>query len=121
MSYNIDTWKLKKLKGLKIPVDSFFTNKRTDWHPKKEYDENGLLTLTMLESSITGKVTSGILEVTDIHIHGEGSGTSMNCIIEPALKNSEGELIASCVWEGGDLINRLIVKDGNIKWKDIEL
>lgn len=121
MSYNIDTWKLKKLEGLKIPVKSFFTNKRTDWHPEKEYDEDGILTLTLMESHVTGKVADGILEVTDIHIHGEGSGTSMSWILEPALGDSKGELIASCVWEGGDSINQLTVKDGNIEWKDVEI
>jgi hypothetical protein len=122
MSYNIDTWKVKKLENLKIPLASFFTNPRTDWHPEKEYDENGILTLSLMEgTSVTGKVESGIVIVSDIQCHGEGSGTSMNMILEPALKSSTGELIVSCVWEGGDSINQLIVKDGTVEWKDIAI
>jgi len=121
MSYNIDKWKTKKINNLRIPIQSFFTNSRKDWHPNKEYDENGLLTLTMFESEIKGKVIDGILEISSINIEGEGSGTSIDWIIEPALKDSTGELIASCIWEGGDSINKLIVKDGVVKWEDIEL
>ena len=122
MSYNIDTWKVKKIENLSIPLSSFFTNLRTDWHPKKEYDENGILTLEMGEGTrVVGKVVDGILHVTDIECHGEGSGISMNLIIEPALKESTGGLVASCVWEGSDSINQLIVKDGNVEWKDIEI
>lgn len=121
MSDNITAWKLKKIRALKIPVESFFISKWTDWHPKKEYDEGGLLTLIFIDSYIAGKVTKGTLEVTDIKIYGEGSGTSMNLIIEPALKASKGELIAICIWEGGDLVNKLIVKDSNVKWEEVKL
>lgn len=122
MSYNIDTWKVKKLENLRVPLSSFFTNPRKDWHPTKEYDENGALTLSFGDGcEITGKVEDGILLVTSINFWGEGSGTSMNLILEPALKASTGELIASCVWEGGDSINQLIVKDGNVEWKNIEI
>ena len=121
MSYNIDTWKLKKLENLSIPLASFFKHDRIDWHPESEYDENGTLTLTLMESIIKEKVENGIFHIEDIKIYGEGSGTGMNWIIEPALKDSTGELIASCVWERGDSINQLIVKDGNVMWHDIEI
>ena len=121
MSYNIDTWKVKKLSGLCIPIESFFKHERTDWHPEKEYDENGMLTLLFMESEIVGEVECGILHVESIHISGEGSGTEMGWIIEPALQDSKGELIASCVWESGDSINQLIVKDGDIEWVDIDI
>ena len=121
MSYNIDTWKLKKLENFSIPLASFFKHDRIDWYPKSEYDENGILTLTLIESIIKGKVENGIFHVEDIKICGEGSGTGMNWIIEPALKDSTGELIASCIWEGGDSINQLIVKNGVIEWHDIEI
>ena len=52
---------------------------------------------------------------------GEGSGYFINEVLEPALENSKGELIASCVWEGGDTINQIIVKDGNVEWVDIDI
>ena len=121
MSYNISTWKVKKLENLRIPLSSFFKHERHDWHPEKKNDEKGVLTLEMMESHITGKVAHDTLEVIDIQICGEGSGTSMNWIVEPALEDSSGELIASCVWEGGDSINQIIVKDGKVEWKDIEI
>lgn len=122
MSYNIDTWKVKKLEKLCIPLSSFFTNPRTDWHPKKNYDENGVLTLSFGEGSeIKGTVKKDIVLVSDIKVEDEGSGTIMNEILEPALKTSRGILIVSCVWEGGDTINQLIVKDGNLSWKNIDI
>lgn len=121
MSYNIDTWNLKKLNNLSIPLESFFKC-RPNWYPDKEYDENGILTLTSLESEITGKVDeNGNLQVKTIDISGEGSGTTMFDIIEPALKDSTGEMIATCVWEGGDSINRITVKDGKVTWQEIEI
>lgn len=121
MPYNIDTWKVKTLENLRIPVDAFYTHPRIDWHPDKEYNEDGILTLVCMESHITGKVNENILEVSEIEISGEGSGTSMDWIVEPALKQSRGRLIASCVWEGGDSINRIIVEEGNVHWEDIEI
>lgn len=122
MSYNIDTWKVKKLENLRVPIASFFTNPRTDWHPIKEYHEDGTLTLSLGEGcEIVGKVENKILIVSSIDFWGEGSGTNMSWILEPALKDSTGELVASCVWEGGDSINQLIVKGGNVEWKDIEI
>ncbi len=121
MSYNIDTWKLKKLVNLAIPLESFFKSGETDWHPEKEYDKNGMLTLVFGESEITGRVEDGILHVKEIDIGGEGSGSDMHEVIEPALEDSTGELIASCVWERGDSINQIIVKDGKVEWRDIEI
>lgn len=56
-----------------------------------------------------------------INCSGEGSGFTMNEILEPVFKDSKGELIAVCVWEGGDSINRLIVKDGTVEWEQIEI
>ena len=121
MSYNIDTWKLKKLENLCIPMESFFKHERTDWHPTLDDDENGNVILYLMESKIKGKVIDRMLHVEKINISGEGSGTEMDLIVEPALQDSTGELIASCVWEGGDTINQLIVKDGITKWKDIAI
>lgn len=133
MSYNIDTFKVKKLEELKIPLASFFTNSRKDWHPKVTYErsymsegrEKVLQQEVSLElsggCSIKGTLEDEIFSVTEIDWHGEFSGTGMNWVLEPALKQSTGELIASCAWEGGDSVNRLIVKDGVVTWEDIEL
>ncbi len=121
MSYNIDTWKLKKLVNLAIPLESFFKSDRADWHPEKIYCKDGELILGFMSGDITGRVKDGILYVKEIDISGEGSGGDMDEVIEPALEDSTGELVASCVWEGGDSINQLIVKDGKVEWRDIEI
>ena len=121
MSYNINTWRVKKLDNLRIPLASFFKHERKDWHPEKEIGEDNSLTLTCMESYITGQVEGDVLCIMEIHICGEGSGTIMSWIVEPALCDSCGELIASCVWERGDLINQIIVKNGNVEWKEIKI
>lgn len=123
MSYNCDTWKIKKLENLRIPVASLYKHPRKDWHPQKEQQEDGSVRFEIAESvQITGKVDAdGILHVVGIRVEGEGSGTAMRWIIEPALAESKGELIASCVWERGDSINQIIVKDGAVNWRDIEI
>lgn len=121
MSYNIDTFKVKMLKGLMIPVNAFYKCERKDWHPDRIEHEDGSTTFLSLESGITGKIVDGVLEVSKIDCSGEGSGTTMIRIFEPALQESQGGLIASCVWEGGDSINRLIVNDGVVEWEVIDI
>lgn len=121
MSYNIDRWRTKKLDNLRIPLNSFFKHPRSEYHPKKSYDENGGLTLDFMESMIKGVVKDGILTVSDIEFSGEGSGTIIDWILEPALKESMGELIATCIWENGDSVNKLTVKDGITEWHDIDI
>ena len=126
MSYNCDTFKVKKLENLKIPIKYLLSPERTDWAFEREenYNEDNEIestTFTNMDSDITGIVENGTLTVKEICISGEGSGTIFYDILEPALKDSKGELIASCVWEGGDSINQIIVKDGNVTWKDIDI
>ena len=119
MSYNIDTFRLKKLENLVIPVASLFKHERGDWHPERTDGEE--TTFHNLGFLIKGTVQDGNLYVSKFCCYGEGSGTSMRWILEPALKDSRGELVVSFVWEGGDCINQLQVKDGDIKWVDIEI
>lgn len=122
MSYNVDTWKLKKLRGLMIPLASFFKHERKDWHPKKTLNNDGTLTLECgCEQEIVGRIEGERLMIVKIDMAGEGSGTFINWILGPALEDSTGELEAVCVWEGGDTINRLKVKDGAVEWEDVEL
>lgn len=122
MSYNIDRWKTKKLDGLKIPIAAFFTHKRTDWHPRLEMKDEKLAVLHCTQGKeILGTVENGILTIAQIELHGEGSGTFYNWILEPALKESTGELEAVLIWESGDSVSRLVVKDGQISNEDVEL
>jgi hypothetical protein len=122
MSYNCDTWKVKKLKDFKIPVASLFKHSRNDWHPEIIHDADGGVTFEIMSNvCIGGFIKDNWLTVSFIDCSGEGSGIGMNMILEPAFEDSTGELIASCVWEGGDSINRIIVKDGEVSWEDIEI
>jgi len=121
MSYNIDVFRLKKLDNLRIPVFSLYRHHRADWHPERTNNDDGTVTFEVLESKVSGIILGGTLHVKSISCRGEGSGTAMEWIFEPALKDSRGELVASCVWEGGDSINRLTVKDGEVTWEDIDI
>ena len=126
MSYQIDTWKLKKLENFKVPYKSFFKHERVDWHPDVTINDDGTFTFTSLDSEWNGEIWTHVdkepvLEITSIDCSGEGSATIMDWTLEPAFKDSQGTLIASCVWEGGDTINQLTVIDGKVEWEDIEI
>jgi hypothetical protein len=124
MSYNIDKWKTKKLGGLSIPLEAFYRHERTDWHPKAIIN-SPTSNVVMLECGcgqrIVGALENGFLLVHEFDMAGEGSGTFYNWILEPALKESKGTLEAVLVWEGGDSINRLTVKDGKVTSAEIDL
>jgi hypothetical protein len=133
MSYNIDTWKVKKIENFIVPIKSFFKHERKDWHPEITDNGNGTITMTSLESKWTGEILGYVdddlernnpkhsLKIISINCSSEGSGTTMSWILEPAFKDSTGILIASCVWEGGDTINKLTVKNGAVSWEDIDI
>ena len=121
MGYDINTFKVKKIENLKIPVASLFKHSRSDWHPDQQNNDDDSVTFSIIESEFSGVIVEDIFICQSIDCSGEGSGTVMDWILEPALKDSTGELVASCVWEGGDTINQLIVKNGSVEWKDIEI
>lgn len=122
MSYNCDTWKTKELKDLRIPIASLFKHDREDWHPERINDDDGTVEFRIMDGVfVRGTIDGDYVAVSMIECSGEGSGTGMHWILEPALKDSTGKLIASCVWEGGDSINRITVDDGLVSWEDIEI
>lgn len=126
MSYNIDTWKTKKLENLVIPMAAFFKHPRKDWHPEVRYAspltaDNEVVISCGCEQEITGTIKDGLLAVTKFDMSGEGSGTFYGWILKPALEESTGRLEAVLIWEGGDSINRLIVSDGKISEEGIDL
>jgi hypothetical protein len=121
MSYNTDTWKTKELVNLVIPISSLFKHERTDWHPGREDKPDRKAYFTIIDSEIVGITDGDFLHVTDISICGEGSGTAWNWIVEPALKESTGRLVAVRVWEGGDSIDRLTVIDGVVTSENVDL
>jgi hypothetical protein len=122
MSYNVDRWKTKEIVDLVIPVASLFKHEREDWHPERDDGEDGTVTFRIMEAcQITGTIEEDQLRVSSIEAYGEGSGTALHWIIEPALADSRGKLVASRVWEGGDSIDRLTVMDGVVSSEPIEL
>jgi hypothetical protein len=124
MSYNIDTFKVKTLKDLVVSVDSLYVHPREDLHPTKmlsKIDDTWLRFQCMASCFLEGPVNDGAIHVKVIDWYGEGSGYDMCEILEPALKNSTGVLVASCVWEGGDSINQLRVDNGKVEWVEIEI
>lgn len=124
MSYNIDTWKTKKLENLVIPLKAFYEHEREDWHPSqpKITNADGDVELECgCDQLIKGKLKDGMLTVTEFEMYGEGSGTFKSWILDEALKQSKGELEAVLVWEGGDSITRLKVKDGMLEEYNVDL
>lgn len=124
MSYNIDTWKTKRLENLIIPIDAFFKHERSDWHPEQHVEDvaTGKTILECgCEQEIHGFLVDGKFTITEFDMTGEGSGTFMEWILEPALKESTGHLEAVLVWEGGDSVERLVVNDGTVAKTAIDL
>lgn len=122
MSYNIDTWRTKKLEDLEIPYAA--AEKLSDVSIKIDR-----LDLTEPIVHIDGDAEVfeivGVLQGTNILVnkiecYGEGSGWVWEELLE-MLKSSTGVLIATQVWEGGDSITRLIVQDGEVTEEQIEL
>ena len=121
MSYIIDTFKLKELVNIIMPVASLYKNANKDWLPHRMRNNYGTETFIILETELIGKIVKDMFYMEGISCRGEGSNIIMHDILIPALEESTGLLIAVCVWEGGDSITRLEVHDGVVKWFSIEL
>ncbi len=121
MAYNVTAWKTKELVDLKIPVSSLFKHPRKDWHPERIDYADGSVRFEIVEASITGHIDGELLIVDSMNLYGDGSGTALEWITEPALKDSTGKLVAIRIWEGGDYIDKLTVIDGVLDKSQIEL
>jgi hypothetical protein len=122
MSYNITTFKLKELKDFSIKISDLYISSYEDWHPKKIQNLDGTFSFSSCESEgLRGNISGESLNVTSVDICGEGSGTNLYRIFEPAFKRGKGILIAACIWEGGDEISLLKVRDGELSWEEIEI
>lgn len=121
MSYNIDTWKVKKLDQLAIPVAALCEG--NDYFEAPQLNiKTGMFTIDGMDgTAVYGRIDGDLIYVVEIHCHGEGSGNTYRNVLLPAFKKSTGTLIVSCVWEGGDSLSRLTVKDGSVTEEDIEL
>ena len=106
MSYNIDTWKTKELRNFRIEMTALRFKEDYLDHPTVDV-QTGILTFT-------GRAEG-------FELHGEGSGTVQEYLKEAVYPCSTGLLSAVLVWEGGDTIEWLTIKDGVITEEEIEL
>lgn len=125
MAYNISSFKLKKLNNLVIPMSALYDNVDDNWKP----DQPKIVDASRMKvkinggcgQTIEGVLKDGSIHVTKLDLSGEGSGSYMYYVIKNALQKSTGELEATLIWEGGDSVTRLTVKDGVYKDVSIEL
>lgn len=123
MSYNIDTWKTKRIENLIMSISALYENA---WKPMKPFVEDaktGEVRIVGLGEGgeIRGSLNGQTLAITAIGTYGESSGNCLHEILIPALQQSTGYLEAVLVWEGGDSITRFTVDNGIVKNEPIDL
>lgn len=127
MSYNIDTFKIKKMENFVIPLAALYADEiREDWRPSRpeiiNTETNEVELECGCEQTIRGILKDDMnLYITDLELDGDGSGSFRYECFDKALLKSKGTLEAKMVWEGGDSITHLLVIDGVIKEEEIEL
>lgn len=122
MSYNIDTWKMKELRDFRIamtalcPIEDYLEEPRLNV-------ETGILTFHGRSEGfeLCGKQEGDTLIVESIKNRGEASGTMQEYLVDQVFPHSTGYLCATLIWEGGDSVERLVVKDGVVTSEEIEL
>lgn len=122
MSYNIDSWKLKEIRDFRIstaalrPIEDYLDSPRLN-------TETGVLSFQGRSGGfeLCGRQEGDVLIVESIKNRGEASGTMQEFLNEKVFPHSSGLLHAVLVWEGGDGITRLTVKDGVVKEEEVEL
>ena len=119
--YNITNWKPKQLNNLIISIDQLRPHIEDTLKYPEEDEDIVRFVSSALDYSIIGKISDDKILVSELILYGEGSGTIFHRILIPALRKSTGELEAVIVWEGGDEITRLTVKDGKVNEDLIEL
>jgi len=118
MSYNINTWKTKKIDSLKIPLTEIqkLPDVEIELLPENKVCIIGTSEMFEIEGTLEGDKVA----VSKIEAGGESSGSTWNELLA-CLRTSTGKLIATQVWERGDSITRLKVKDGIVEEEEIEI
>lgn len=130
MSYNITNWTTKRIENLVIPFSALYdASIRKDWIPEQprlvpHSGHQGIVIEggcgQMIEGSFADETNSAI-RVSNFDMHGEGSGSFWHEVLKSALEKSTGTLEVIRIWEGGDYIDRLRVKDGVLSEEKVEL
>lgn len=121
MSYNIDTWTTIEC-ALTAPgavLDSKLIS-------EVEYGRPGVTTDVFLsfdaeDEAIEGTLTNDVLSITEFKMRSNGSGQALHDHVMPWLELTRGALCAVLVWEGGDSITLLDVRDGVVTDKPIDV
>ena len=118
MSYDIDTWRVKSFDGLLVPLKAVHDLSCTTVLLERE----GKVKAEGLSEGfeLVGRLVGDSIEVEHISTEGEGSGHTWD-EFKALLNKSKGVLIAVQVWEGGDSITKLTVKDGSVVEEEVEL
>lgn len=130
MSYNITTWKTKKIDGLEIPLATLKFSEgmaQRGWEIKIKRSpdsDHGRIIISGLgesDAEIVGWLVDSMVVVESINITGEGSGTGYTEVLLPALAQSKGKLEAVLIWECGDCIQTLLSIDGAVSQASYDL
>jgi len=134
--YNVSCWKTKRLEDFCIPVSAFYAA-----IPKGTF-VRGLCSFPIIEDvrdcmvicieapgfRMCGKLYededdeySLRVEEVEITAYGWDNGPTLDDVILPAFEESSGLLQAMLIWNGGDSIERLTVRDGRIMRDEVEL
>lgn len=120
MSYNISDWKTKELSSFQIPISALL---ECDDMDSPIFDDTTGLQIFMGLSEgfeLRGEESGGRLLVDHIEYWGLASGRNFDDL-KAIFKASKGTLVAILTWEGGDSIERLVVRDGSITQESVEL
>lgn len=123
MTWNISDFKVKELHDFKLNLDTI---------RETIIQENGVVELSNYEIfnntliffgglEIKGQIKNEWLVVTNFDWHGSWSGTVWRDILLPSFVTSTGTMIAVLIWEQGEEIEQITIKDGVIETKEIIL
>jgi hypothetical protein len=111
MSYNITHWETVKLNELTLPADVVSIT----------YLDPRTVIFSCGEGRCKGILKEGNIEVISIGCWGERSGTDFHFLLKEIFPHATGQLIAWLIWEGGDDITRLVVQDGDVLHRSVDI
>lgn len=119
MSYNVTGFTIKKLDNFRLPIAAMIEMSEGDVNT----DAGEILTFDQflvegMEVIGVNDVDGDNVRVTDISYYGEYSGTYWD-EFEELLTQSTGTLKARIVWEGGDSVEVVTIKNGVITRKEL--
>lgn len=123
MTWNISNIKAVKLQDFKLNIqairDEIIIQKGIIELSDFKIFNNTLTFFDTLE--IEGKIQGGLLEVTRFGLTGDRSGTIWRDILLPSFRSSIGSLSFVLIWEAGEEIERVVIKDGTVSSEEIVL